>query len=133
MAILAAYFQRVKLIRCLTLILLAAHGAMAADAPKPKPDFQYETVGIEVTLPTADEPKVAAFNAGTIKAAAKYLEDGAICWVREKTCVNCHTTGPYMSERTALTAWLGKPNDEVLSNFVDSIPDKPTQEAKEEN
>jgi squalene-hopene/tetraprenyl-beta-curcumene cyclase len=133
MAILAAYFQRVKLIRCLTLILLAAHGAMAADAPKPKPDFQYETVGIEVTLPTADEPKVAAFNAGTIKAAAKYLEDGAICWVREKTCVNCHTTGPYMSERTALTAWLGKPNDEVLTNFVDSIPDKPTQEAKEEN
>src|SRR5580658_3293932 len=114
-------------------VLLAAHYAVAADAPKAKPEFQYETEGIEVSLPTAAEPKVAAFNAGTIKAAAKYLDDGAICWVREKTCVNCHTTGPYMSERPALTAVLGKPNEEVLSNFVDSIPDKPTQEAKEEN
>src|SRR5580658_8389693 len=132
MGLLAAYFQRVKLVRFLTLILLAAHHAVATDAPKPKPEFQYESVGIEVSLPTADEPKVAAFNAGTIQAAAKYLEDGAICWVREKTCVNCHTTGPYMSERTALTAWLGKPNNEVLTNFVDSIPDQPTQK-KDEN
>jgi squalene-hopene/tetraprenyl-beta-curcumene cyclase len=123
-----------KLVQCITFILLATHHAFAAEAPtpKPKPEFQYKTEGIEVSIPTADEPKAPAFNAGTIKAAAKYLDDGAICWVREKTCVNCHTTGPYMSERPALTAWLGKPNEEVLANFVKSIPDKPTQE-KEEN
>jgi squalene-hopene/tetraprenyl-beta-curcumene cyclase len=133
MGILAAHIQHMKLIRCMTFILLATpHYAVAADAPKPKPQFQYETKGIEVSLPSAEEAKVAAFNASTIKAAAKYLDNGAICWVREKTCVNCHTTGPYMSERTALTAWLGRPNDEVLENFVDSIPDQPTQE-KEEN
>jgi squalene-hopene/tetraprenyl-beta-curcumene cyclase len=112
-------------------ILFAAHCTVAADAPKPKPQFQYETQGIEVSLPTADEPKVAAFNTGTIKAAAKYLDDGAICWVREKTCVNCHTTGPYMSERPALTAWLGRPNNEVLADFVNSVPDKPTKETEE--
>jgi squalene-hopene/tetraprenyl-beta-curcumene cyclase len=114
--------------------LVVTHYAVATEAPKPtpKPEFQYETEGIEVSLPTADEPKVAAFDAGTIKAAAKYLDDGAIRWVREKPCVNCHTTGPYMSERPALTAWLGKPKDEVLADFVNSIPDKPTQE-KEEN
>ncbi len=120
-----------KLIRRMTFILFAANYAVAADAPKLNPKFQYESEGIEVSLPTADEPRVAAFNAGTIKAAAKYLDDGAICWVREKTCVNCHTTGPYMSERPALTALLGRPNDEVLANFVDSVPDKPTKETEE--
>jgi squalene-hopene/tetraprenyl-beta-curcumene cyclase len=113
-------------------ILLATHYVTAADASKPKPEFQYETAGIEVSLASADEPRVAAFNAGTIRAAAKYLDDGAICWVREKTCVNCHTTGPYMSERPALSAWLGKPNKEVLADFVNSVPDKPTQEQKED-
>ena len=106
MGVLAAYNQRMKLIRCMTLILLTTHCAVGADPAKLNPKFQYETQGIEVSLATADEPKVTAFNAGTIKAAAKYLDDGAICWVREKTCVNCHTTGPYMSERPALTAWL---------------------------
>jgi squalene-hopene/tetraprenyl-beta-curcumene cyclase len=85
-----------KLIHSITFILLAAPHAFAeAPAPKPKPEFQYKTEGIEVSIPTADEPKVSTFNAGTIKAAAKYLDDGAICWVREKTCVNCHTTGPH--------------------------------------
>jgi squalene-hopene/tetraprenyl-beta-curcumene cyclase len=111
-------------------VLLAAHCGFAADSPKEKPKFQYETEGIEVSLPSADEQKVAAFNANSIKAAAKYLDDGATCWVREKTCVNCHTTGPYMSERPALTRWLGKPNDEVLANFVNGIPDEPTRETE---
>ena len=122
-----------KLIPYITFILLVTPHAFAAEAPtpKPKPGFQYQSEGIEVSLPTPDEPKVAAFNAGTIKAAAKYLDDGAICWVREKTCVNCHTTGPYMSERPALSASLGKPSDEVLANFVNSVPDKPTRETEE--
>ena len=38
MGIFAAYIQRMKLIRCLTFILLATHYAVAADAPKPKPE-----------------------------------------------------------------------------------------------
>src|SRR5580698_4730486 len=120
-----------KIIGCIASVLLATHCVMAADPAKVKVEYQYDSVGIQVSRASTDEPKVAAFDAGTIKAAAKYLEDGAICWVREKTCVNCHTTGPYMSERPALTAWLGKPNDEVLANFVKSIPDKPAQEREE--
>src|SRR5262245_11252999 len=86
-------------------LVLGAHSAETtpvkppqapAPPPKPKPQFQYQTDGIQVSIPTADEPRVKAFDATTIRAAAKYLDDGAICWVREKTCVNCHTTGPYL-------------------------------------
>lgn len=99
--------------------------AVEASRPKPKPEFQYKTEGIEVRIPSADELKVGAFGAASIQAAAKYLDVGAISWVREKSCVNCHTTGPYMSERPALSALLGKPNDEVLADFVKFIPEKP--------
>ena len=85
-----------KLLLFPALILLGACATFAADAPKPKPkpEFQYKSEGIEVSIPTADEPRVASFNADTIRAAAKYLDDGAVCWVREKSCINCHTTGP---------------------------------------
>jgi squalene-hopene/tetraprenyl-beta-curcumene cyclase len=107
-------------------LLLAVPAALAADAPKPrpKPEFQYKTEGIQVSLPTADEPRVKVFGPETIKAAAKYLDDGAICWVREKTCVNCHTTGPYLSERPALSRQLGQPLEEVLADFVKTVPEK---------
>ena len=102
----------------------------AAGDPKPKPVFQYKTEGIEISIPTADEPKVKVFGADSIRAAAKYLEEGSLSWVREKSCVNCHTTGPYMSERPALSGVFGKPAEEVLADFVNSIPDKPTQETE---
>ena len=108
--------------RIIPLTLLLAASVVAADAPKPKPAFQYKTEGIEVSIPTADEPRVKAFGAATVQAAATYLDNGAICWVREKTCVNCHTTGPYMAERPALSGLLGKPKEEVLMDFVKSIP-----------
>jgi len=116
------------------LTLLGADAAFAQQDPKPKvkPAFQYKTDDIEVSIPTADEPKVAAFNADTIKAAGKYLEDGALSWVRGKACINCHTTGPYMSERPALTMLPGKPSEEVLANFVNAIPDKPSAETEKE-
>ncbi len=104
-------------------LLLTTSMVLAAD-PKPKPEFQYKTEGIQVSIPTADEPRVKAFGPDTIKAAAKYLDDGAICWVREKTCVNCHTTGPYLSERPALSRQLGQPLDEVLADFVKTVPEK---------
>lgn len=106
--------------------LAAAESLQAAAETKPKPTFQYQTDGIAISIPTADEPKVKAFGPDTIKAAAKYLNDGAVCWVREKTCINCHTTGPYMSERPALSAVLGPPNEEILADFVKSVPEKIT-------
>ncbi len=114
-----AYVSRMKLA---SLILLAAPAAFAADTPKPKPAFQYESGDIRVSLPSANEPRVAEFGQASIKAAAKYLEDGAICWVREKTCVNCHTTGPYLSERTAWITQFGPPSEEVRDQFIEAVP-----------
>lgn len=116
------------------LLLFAAPAVLAAEAPKPKPkpEFQYKTEGIEVSIPTADEPKVEKFGAASIKAAAQYLDNGAICWVREKTCVNCHTTGPYLSERPALTPLLGRPQDEVLADFIKGVPATATPQKETE-
>jgi squalene-hopene/tetraprenyl-beta-curcumene cyclase len=87
-----------------------------------KPAFQYESGDIRVSLPWENEPRVKAFGPSSLKAAAKYLEDGAISWVREKSCVNCHTTGPYLVERTAWSRQFGPPNAEVHSDFVHSVP-----------
>ena len=90
--------------------------------PKPKIPFQYKSEGIEVPAATADEPKVGAFGPDTILAARKYLDDGAHQWVREKSCVACHSTGVYMVERSALTLLLGKPSEEIRADFAKSIP-----------
>jgi squalene-hopene/tetraprenyl-beta-curcumene cyclase len=107
-------------------VLLAAN----TPAPKPKPAFQYESGDIKVSLPTADEPCVTQFGVESVKAAVKYLEDGALCWVREKSCVNCHTTGPYLSERPALIPQLGKPSAEIVADFIEFVP-KEIKEVKE--
>jgi len=93
--------------------------------PKPWTSFQYKSEGIEVPAATADEPKVKAFGADTVMAARKYLDDGAHHWVREKSCIACHSTGVYMVERSALTQQLGKPSEEVLNDFIKSVPKKP--------
>ncbi len=117
--------------RILLVTLLAINLAAAqTPAKKPRPEFQYQSGDIRVSLPTADEPRVKAFGPESVKAALKYLEDGATCWVREKTCVNCHTTGPYLSERTAWTSQFGKPSEEVLADFIESVP-KEVKEVKE--
>lgn len=86
---------------CLLPVLAAAVTATAAEAPKPKPKpaFQYQTEGIAIAAPSADEPKMPAFDSAAVRAAARYLDEGAVAWVREKSCINCHTTGPYMAER----------------------------------
>lgn len=102
-----------------TLLLPAFSHAQNA----PKPDFQYQSGDIRVSLPSADEPRVKAFGPQSLQAAAKYLEAGALSWVRgERTCVNCHTTGPYMTERTAWSKHFGRPSEEVLANFVSAVP-----------
>jgi squalene-hopene/tetraprenyl-beta-curcumene cyclase len=105
-------------------VLFTSTALFAADAPKPKPkpSFQYESGAIRVSIPSADEPRVAQFGPESVQAAAKYLEDGAISWVREKSCVNCHTTGPYLSERPALIPQLGKANEEIVADFTDFVP-----------
>ncbi|MDB6119164.1 MAG: hypothetical protein JWO08_2945 [Verrucomicrobiaceae bacterium] len=87
--------------------------------------YQYKSDGIEVPAATADEPTVKAFGPDTILAAKKYLDDGAHYWVREKSCVACHTSGVYMVERPVVTPLLGKPSSEVREDFVSSIPKKP--------
>ena len=89
-----------------------------------KPEFQYSAGDIRVPLPTADAPKVKQFGADSIRAAAKYLDEGAVAWLREKSCVACHSPGAYMLDRPMLTKQLGKPSEEVLAVFVAGIQDK---------
>jgi squalene-hopene/tetraprenyl-beta-curcumene cyclase len=105
---------------------LSTTAALAADPPgaqpKPKPPFQYQSGDITVPAASADEPRVTAFGAASVQAAREYLDNGALAWVREKSCVNCHTTGPYLSEVPALSPLLGKPDEEVLTDFIESIP-----------
>lgn len=86
--------------------------------------YQYESDGIAITLPSADEPRVASFGAESLLAAAKYIEDGALSWARDRGCVNCHTTGPYLAERTAWTTQFGPPSDEVLESFLREVPEQ---------
>lgn len=87
----------------------------------PKPKFQYKSEGIEVPAATADEPK-ATFGPESILAAAKYLDDGSLSWVREKSCVACHSTGVYLAERPVLTPLLGPPSEEIRAQFVKNMP-----------
>ena len=113
-----------RLARLSAILLAAGHAGSVAAASKP--EFQYQSGDIEVSLPAADEPRVKGFDAGTVRAAAVYLDRGSICWVRERTCINCHTTGPYMAERPALARLLGKPSEEVLADFVKGVPARPS-------
>ena len=111
---------------------LHAQETKPAPTPKPKPQWQYNSGDIRIPIPTADEPGVKAFNAESIRAAAKYLDDGAVAWMRERSCVACHTPGAYMVDRPLLTPQLGKPSEEVHAAFVESIQDKlPATKEKE--
>jgi squalene-hopene/tetraprenyl-beta-curcumene cyclase len=57
--------------------------ARAQDSKKPqKPEFQYQLGDIRVSIPSADEPRVKAFGSESLKAAAKYLEVGALSYHR---------------------------------------------------
>lgn len=107
---------------CRLFIVLLIGPAIASAAEPMKPAFQYKSEGIEVPAATADEAKVRTFGPETVRAAARYLDDGAHYWVREKTCLACHSTGVYMVERSALMKQLGRPSEEVLKDFIRSLP-----------
>ena len=92
--------------------------------------FQYKADDIAIPTATADEPKAAAFGAESIRAAAKYLDDGASAWARSRSCIACHTTGIYMAERTVLTKLLGPPRDEIFADFVADIPAEGDEKTK---
>ncbi len=97
--------------------------AVAHGQSSPKPAFQYEVGDVRVSIPTADEPRVKAFGKESLQAAAKYLETGAASWLkRDKACVNCHTTGPYMTDFTAWSRRFGQPYEDVLKHFVKAVP-----------
>jgi len=104
--------------------LLAIQNDPPTEQKKPVAKFQYKSDDIEVPAATADEPRVTSFGQASIMAAKQYLDDGANYWVRERSCVACHSTGVYMVERPALMSLLGKPSTEVLDDFVDSVTDK---------
>jgi squalene-hopene/tetraprenyl-beta-curcumene cyclase len=118
----------------LTMLAMLTQSLAAYGQATNKPEFQYESGEIRVSLPSADEPRVTAFGPASLQAAAKYLEDGALSWVREKSCVNCHTTGPYLVERTAWSLQFGPPSVEVHANFIGSVPKevKPVKETEKD-
>ncbi|MEM7561155.1 MAG: hypothetical protein AAF394_18685, partial [Planctomycetota bacterium] len=88
----------------------------------PLVEFQYESDGIKIPVPTVDEARVEQFDGASVTLSVNYLQQGALAWVRERGCVNCHTTGPYMTEVPGLKKWLGEPLEEVHANFVIDIP-----------
>jgi squalene-hopene/tetraprenyl-beta-curcumene cyclase len=112
------------MLRSLLLLICSTSLALADDPPpsKEKPEFQYKTEGIEIKLPQPDVPRVKAFGVESVKAAVRYMDQGALTWVREKSCINCHTTGPYLVERPALLKLLGPLEKEVWDNFATDIP-----------
>jgi len=123
--------------RIIVCALALFSAGVSADEPygvrptqRPKPQFQYEADGIRISIPTANEPKVKRFGADSIRAAAKYLDDGALAWTRGTKCVACHTTGAYLLDRPMLTKQLGEPREEVLAEFIAGIQDErpPTKE-----
>jgi len=87
-----------------------------------EPAFQYQLDEVRFSIPTADEPRVKAFGPKSVFAAARYLEVGALSWARGRSCVSCHTTGPYLTEYTAWSRQFGKPSDEVRASFEKAVP-----------
>lgn len=95
-----------------------------------KTPLQYELNDARYTIPTAAEPRISKFGSESLKAAARYLEVGAASWVKGRACVNCHTTGPYLTDFISLADHFGKPNQEVLASFAKAVP-KEIEEVQE--
>lgn len=103
-------------------LCLVAHGLVAHGQNASRPEFQYRYDEVRVSIPREDEPRVPVFGADSLRLAAKYLEQGAVSWARDRACVNCHTTGPYLTEFTAWSKHFGKPSEEVHASFVRAVP-----------
>jgi squalene-hopene/tetraprenyl-beta-curcumene cyclase len=88
------------------------------------PGHQYRAGDIVIAAASPDEPRVESFNQNTVLAAAKYLDNGALAWMRKRKCMACHTTGTYMAERPALTPYFGSPKEEVFNKFRKGLPAK---------
>ena len=101
---------------------VASYGQTQKPAAKKYAEFQYELGDIRISIPSADEPRVQVFGPESIKLAGKYLEIGAVSWARGRACVNCHTTGKYLTEYTAWSGQLGQPSEEVHASFVSAVP-----------
>jgi hypothetical protein len=98
--------------------------AASLTAPVLGGEWQYKSEGIAIPAATAGE-RVVPFGPDSVRAAVRYLDDGAVAWVRESECIACHTTGVYMSERVQLSSLLGPPREEVRKNFAAGVPAKP--------
>ena len=115
-----------KLQFVVSITALAVSGVAQAQAQAKKPAWQYKSGTIEIPAATADEPKIE-FNEASVQKALKYLDDGAVAWVRERKCVACHSTGVYLAERTQLTPLFGPPQAEVRQAFAAGVPEKPPE------
>lgn len=104
------------------LIAVCGSAAVSHGQSPMKPAYQYELGEVKVSIPTADEPRVKAFGVESLRAASRYLETGAASWLTGRACVNCHTTGPYLTDATAWSRHFGKPNEEVFANFAKAVP-----------
>jgi len=109
-------------------VAIAIHAlSVASYGQTQKPAFQYELGDTRISIPSSDEPRVQVFGPESIKLAGKYLETGALSWARSNGCVNCHTTGPYLTEYTAWSRQFGKPSEEVLATFLKVVPQEVTE------
>ena len=102
------------LLACLLFSTSGGIDAQESETPNP----QYRSGEIVVSAATADDPVLSDFS---LQRADEYLEQGALAWTRGRKCVTCHTNGSYMFIRPALTAQLGKPNNEIRQFFVDEL------------
>ncbi|QDV30467.1 hypothetical protein Spb1_24010 [Planctopirus ephydatiae] len=98
----------------------------AAEPSKAVVRFQYRSGDIAIPAATANEPRVESFGADSLRLAARYLDEGALAWTRERSCMACHTTGVYLAERPALTQFFGPPLQEVRASFIAEVPVDPT-------
>ena len=71
-------------------LLCAQAGLSTATDPL---EYQYQTEGFSVSIPSAEEAKVGRLDGASIQAAVEYLEGGALSWIRGRGCINCHTNG----------------------------------------
>ncbi|MCH2204166.1 MAG: hypothetical protein MK102_19545 [Fuerstiella sp.] len=71
---------------------------------------QYESDGIVVPPASAEETIVELSTSN----AARYLDHGAIAWVRNRGCVSCHTTGTYLFLQPLLAGVSTEAADELL-------------------